>query len=99
MCPKFKISEILKFLFPEFYIMEKARKNNTDSHLSYIITHGMHMPIQTHTIIIEWVDIYMLKNRKRNFVFKTKRIWEDNQLLPAIVGRPFACSFYPCFKI
>lgn len=53
MCPKFKISEILKFLFPEFYIMWKTRNNNTDSHLSYIIIHGMHMPIQTHTIIIE----------------------------------------------
>lgn len=53
MCPKFKIFEIFKFLFPELYIMEKARNNNTDSPLSYIIIPGMLMPIQTHTIIIE----------------------------------------------
>lgn len=48
MCPKFKIPEILRFLFPEFYIMKKARNNNTDSPLSYLIIPGMHMPIQTH---------------------------------------------------
>lgn len=82
MCPKLKIPEILRFLFPEFCIMEKAWNNNTDSPLSYIIISGMHIPIQTHNIIIEGVDTYMLKNRKRNFVFKTLR--ESERILLAL---------------